>query len=99
MTAMQSLTISAFRAQVSTSPLATARPLDPGTGKFSSHSNPNTTRRSIIQGSSEPALLSDSLRKPFFFQAADITSQILNFGLPAPIDLRVKGNDAAGNYR
>src|SRR6202035_3704463 len=35
----------------------------------------------------------------FFFQAADITSQILNFGLPAPIDVQVTGNDAAINYR
>src|SRR6202790_4711481 len=35
----------------------------------------------------------------FFFQAADITSQILNFGLPAPIDLQVTGNDAAANYK
>jgi multidrug efflux pump subunit AcrB len=34
----------------------------------------------------------------FFFQAADITSQILNFGLPAPIDVQVTGNDAAANY-
>ena len=35
----------------------------------------------------------------FFFQAADITSQILNFGLPAPIDVQVTGNDAAANNR
>src|SRR5216684_2312095 len=35
----------------------------------------------------------------FFFQAADITSQILNFGLPAPIDLQVTGNDTEANYR
>jgi len=35
----------------------------------------------------------------FFFQAADITSQILNFGLPAPIDVQVTGNDATGNYQ
>ena len=28
----------------------------------------------------------------FFFQPADITSQILNFGLPAPIDIQVTGN-------
>ena len=34
----------------------------------------------------------------FFFQAADITSQILNFGLPAPIDVQVTGNNAAANY-
>lgn len=35
----------------------------------------------------------------FFFQAADITSQILNFGLPAPIDVQVTGNDEIANYR
>jgi multidrug efflux pump subunit AcrB len=29
----------------------------------------------------------------FFFQPADITTQILNFGLPAPIDIQVTGND------
>jgi multidrug efflux pump subunit AcrB len=29
----------------------------------------------------------------FFFQAADITSQILNFGLPAPVDVQVTGNN------
>jgi multidrug efflux pump subunit AcrB len=33
----------------------------------------------------------------FFFEPADITSQILNFGLPAPIDVQVVGNDRAGN--
>ena len=27
----------------------------------------------------------------FFFQAADITGQILNFGLPAPLDLQIFG--------
>ena len=31
----------------------------------------------------------------FFFQPADITSQILNFGLPAPIDIQVTGRDPA----
>jgi len=34
----------------------------------------------------------------FFFQPANITSQILNFGLPAPIDLQVVGRDAEANY-
>jgi len=29
----------------------------------------------------------------FFFSAADIVSQILNFGLPAPIDVQVTGRD------
>ena len=34
----------------------------------------------------------------FFFQPANITSQILNFGLPAPIDLQVVGRDTEANY-
>jgi multidrug efflux pump subunit AcrB len=29
----------------------------------------------------------------FFFEPADITTQILNFGLPAPIDIQVTGRD------
>ena len=33
----------------------------------------------------------------FFFQPADIVTQILNFGLPAPIDIQVQGFDPA-NY-
>jgi len=35
----------------------------------------------------------------FFFQPADITSQILNFGLPAPIDLQIVGRDSVTNYK
>lgn len=34
----------------------------------------------------------------FFWEAANITNQILNFGLPAPIDLQVAGRDAKANY-
>lgn len=34
----------------------------------------------------------------FFFQPADIVSQILNFGLPAPIDIQIAGLDRARNY-
>ncbi len=34
----------------------------------------------------------------FFFEAANITNQILNFGLPAPIDLQVVGRDAKKGY-
>jgi multidrug efflux pump subunit AcrB len=34
----------------------------------------------------------------FAFLPADIVSQILNFGAPAPIDLQVRGADAAANY-
>src|ERR1700746_3799722 len=34
----------------------------------------------------------------FFFQPADIVTQILNFGLPAPIDVQVVGTDQQTNY-
>ncbi len=34
----------------------------------------------------------------FFFQPADIVSQILNFGLPAPVDIQIIGADVRGNY-
>jgi CzcA family heavy metal efflux pump len=34
----------------------------------------------------------------FFFQPADITSQILNFGLPSPIDIQINGRDKLANY-
>ena len=54
------------------------------------------------------ALYIDTLRKRlnqkfpdivFFFEAANITNQILNFGLPAPIDVQVVGRNAAANYQ
>jgi multidrug efflux pump subunit AcrB len=34
----------------------------------------------------------------FSFLPADIVSQILNFGAPAPIDIQVRGNDLAADY-
>ncbi len=35
----------------------------------------------------------------FFFEAANITNQILNSGLPAPIDVQVTGRDSGPNYK
>jgi multidrug efflux pump subunit AcrB len=48
-------------------------------------------------------ILRDDLRahfpeEVFFFQAANITNQILNFGLPMPIDIQIVGPDAAPNF-
>jgi multidrug efflux pump subunit AcrB len=34
----------------------------------------------------------------FFFQPADIVDQVLNFGQPAPIDIRVSGPDSGATY-
>lgn len=53
------------------------------------------------------ALYTEQLRKRlnerfpdvvFFFEAANITNQILNFGLPAPLDVQVTGRDAPRNF-
>jgi multidrug efflux pump subunit AcrB len=35
----------------------------------------------------------------FYFNPANITTQILNFGIPAPIDLQVVGRDTETNYK
>jgi multidrug efflux pump subunit AcrB len=35
----------------------------------------------------------------FFFQAANMTNQILNFGIPSTIDVQVIGRDMEGNYK
>ncbi len=35
----------------------------------------------------------------FFFQPSDIVDQVLNFGQPAPIDIRVSASDTDGAYR
>ncbi|MGV2290021.1 efflux RND transporter permease subunit [Trinickia sp. YCB016] len=35
----------------------------------------------------------------FFFQPADIVTQILNFGLPAAIDVQITGADQHGNFQ
>ncbi|CAB3802234.1 efflux RND transporter permease subunit [Pararobbsia alpina] len=34
----------------------------------------------------------------FFFQPADIVTQILNFGLPAAVDVQISGADQKGNF-
>jgi multidrug efflux pump subunit AcrB len=45
------------------------------------------------------ALLADRFPgTQFFFQPADIVTQILNFGLPAPIDVEIIGANQRGNY-
>jgi len=35
----------------------------------------------------------------FFFQPADIVSQVLNFGLPSPIDIQIVGRDQKANFK
>ncbi len=35
----------------------------------------------------------------FYFLPSDIVTQILNFGLPAPVDVEIDGNDSVGNRK
>jgi len=35
----------------------------------------------------------------FYFLPADIVTQILNFGIPAPVDIQIDGNDVDGNRK
>jgi multidrug efflux pump subunit AcrB len=44
-------------------------------------------------------LRKDFPQATFYFQAADMVTQILNFGLPAQIDIRTVGYDRANNLR
>jgi multidrug efflux pump subunit AcrB len=44
-------------------------------------------------------LLSKFPGNTFYFLPADIVTQILNFGLPAPIDIQIEGADIAGNTK
>ena len=44
-------------------------------------------------------LLKDYPTLTFFFQPADMTNQILNFGLPAPIDIQIGSRQEAQGYK
>ena len=66
------------------------------------------SRSSTDARSSTPDYVADAARAScreqfpeltFFFQPADIVSQILNFGLPAPIDVQVVGLQPQANLR
>ncbi|MEC5408236.1 efflux RND transporter permease subunit [Paraburkholderia sp. MPAMCS5] len=61
----------------------------------------------LKEGHEPTALYIDKLRAmlpqrfpgvEFFFQPADIVTQILNFGLPAAVDVQISGADQQGNF-
>jgi CzcA family heavy metal efflux pump len=63
---------------------------------------------SLRENHKPSALFIDQLRKElpkrfpgveFFFQPADIVTQILNFGLPAALDVQISGSGLAANYQ
>ena len=52
-----------------------------------------------VQRELRVALKKEFPEETFFFQAANITNQILNFGLPSPIDIQVVSRDTAASYK
>lgn len=58
------------------------------------HGRVGTYRRALRQ-----MLRTEFPQLSFFFQAADIVGQILNFGLPAPINLQVVGTNKLQNMK
>jgi multidrug efflux pump subunit AcrB len=52
-----------------------------------------------VQRELRAALRKEFPAESFFFQAANITNQILNFGLPSPIDVQVVSRDAVAGHK
>ena len=59
----------------------------------------NRRSTDLLQRELRKALHTTFPEETFFFQAANITNQILNFGIPAPIDLQILTRDTVGGYK
>jgi multidrug efflux pump subunit AcrB len=53
----------------------------------------------LVQREIRNALRKSFPDEVFFYQAANITNQILNFGIPVPVDVQIVSRDAADGYR
>jgi len=60
---------------------------------------PGAERSGALIEQLDAALRKDFPGVSFSFLPADMVSQILNFGLPAPIDIQIVGKDLAGNRK
>jgi multidrug efflux pump subunit AcrB len=61
--------------------------------------NENHRPTELVQRELRAALRKEFPAETFFFQAANITNQILNFGLPSPIDVQVVSRDSAASFK
>src|SRR5258708_11168213 len=61
-------------------------------------STPSNQQHFISQKKIRRLLASRFPNVTAYFQAADIVSQVLNFGLPAAIDAQINGNDLQADY-
>ncbi|HXJ37776.1 MAG TPA: efflux RND transporter permease subunit, partial [Bryobacteraceae bacterium] len=53
----------------------------------------------LIRRDIRRALKAEFPEEVFFFQAANMTTQILNFGIPAPVDVQILTRDANAGYK
>lgn len=74
---------------------ATVGPMD---GEILISLKPRHTPTSVLMAKLRRELPKKFPELQFFFQPADIVDQVLNFGQPAPIDLRVSGPDNSEVY-
>jgi len=74
---------------------ATVGPMD---GEILIALKPNHTPTAALTASLRHTLPRRFATLQFFFQPANIVDQVLNFGQPAPIDIRVSGPDSTANF-
>ncbi|MBF6571691.1 MAG: efflux RND transporter permease subunit [Candidatus Binataceae bacterium] len=60
---------------------------------------PNHASTAVYQNRIRRQLARDFPDVEIYFQAADIVSQVLNFGLPAAIDAQISGNDLQSDHQ
>jgi len=74
-------------------------PIGTGDAEILVSLKPEAGRSSVLVDRLDAALQKDFPGVSFSFLPADMVSQILNFGLPAPIDIQIVGEDLAGNRK
>jgi CzcA family heavy metal efflux pump len=76
---------------------STSAPIGPGDADILVNLKPDHHRTLDYIHALRPKLSAQYPSTSFAFQPADIVSQILNFGLPSPVDVQVAGFDVDGN--
>ncbi|KAI3590592.1 CzcABC family efflux RND transporter, transmembrane protein [Cupriavidus sp. U2] len=74
-------------------------PIGTGDAEILVSLKPDAGRSSVLIEQLDAVLQKDFPGVSFSFLPADMVSQILNFGLPAPIDIQIVGKDLAGNRK
>jgi len=74
-------------------------PIGTGDAEILVSLKPDAERSGVLVDQLDAALQKDFPGVSFSFLPADMVSQILNFGLPAPIDIQIVGKDLTGNRK